>query len=347
MLPPHAYSNRYWNQKIVIIGPYPPRLGGISVHIERVTDILRDQKNSVTNLDVAYKNSRLRRWWYLASNLLTTQPETIFYHTLYNSIFEWLITIICAKLCRARLILVEHSPRHLTTKTRLFRATIRWTMHSVDEQIFIGTTTQASYEAYKIPLKNHCIESSFLPPNPAKADELRARYSPELWSFLKGRHPLLVINGSRIIMWHGQDLYGFDKGLALIAKLKQEYPKIGLLCALAQQDNDLYYAQLQNYIRTHCLEEHVYFLGNHAPLWPLLEYTTLFLRPTLSDSEGISIAEALWTKIPAIASNVCTRPAGTILYDINDPAALERVVREQLQHHAPQKNVARERSCTQ
>ena len=47
----------------------------------------------------------------------------------------------------------------------------------------------------------------------------------------------------------------------------------------------------------------------------------VFVRPTNTDGYGVSIAEAIHFKIPAVASDVCQRPEGTILIrsrDIDD-----------------------------
>ena len=42
--------------------------------------------------------------------------------------------------------------------------------------------------------------------------------------------------------------------------------------------------------------------------------TNLMLRPTYIDGYGVSIEEAIFFGSPAIASDVCERPKGTILF---------------------------------
>jgi glycosyltransferase involved in cell wall biosynthesis len=41
----------------------------------------------------------------------------------------------------------------------------------------------------------------------------------------------------------------------------------------------------------------------------------LFIRPTNTDGYGVSIAEVISLNKPAIASNVCKRPEGAILFE--------------------------------
>jgi glycosyltransferase involved in cell wall biosynthesis len=56
-------------------------------------------------------------------------------------------------------------------------------------------------------------------------------------------------------------------------------------------------------------------------------YCDVFLRPNRADAYGVSIQEALDAGVPAIASNVCTRPAGTHLFTTGDLEALDDAYR--------------------
>ena len=53
-------------------------------------------------------------------------------------------------------------------------------------------------------------------------------------------------------------------------------------------------------------------------LWPLFRKADLMVRPTCTDGYGISIAEALYFDCPAVASDVCVRPEGTLLFNNRD-----------------------------
>jgi glycosyltransferase involved in cell wall biosynthesis len=328
-LKPHQYSDHFCNQTIGIIGPYPPRIGGISIHIKRVVYKLKQQNNQISIIDVATIPTRLGRWWALIKFLHQNRTDTIFYHTLYNSSIEWLITVLGRYLYRYQLILVEHSPRYLYARRTIDKWLFRLTMRAARQQIFIGTTTHQSYIDNKIPLTAHIsIESAYLPPDPSEEPVILATYPPALWQFLQTHSPLIAINASRMTLWHGKDLYGIDVTLALLHQLKEKFPQIGLICALAERDNPAYFAKLEQYIRDNQLADSVFFLEDRKEFWPLLKQVDLFLRPTLSDSEGISILEALWCNTPVVASDACDRAAGTVLYKTGDQEDLyEKVMR--------------------
>lgn len=59
----HSYSDAINNKRVALLGPYPPPLGGVSVHIKRVKQKLERQQNSVslfsTNASYRYRWMRL------------------------------------------------------------------------------------------------------------------------------------------------------------------------------------------------------------------------------------------------------------------------------------------------
>lgn len=318
-LKPHAYSTHIFKKKVAIIGPFPPRLGGISIHIKRVAHKLEQQENAVSVIDVVQFSTRLKRWWALMKFLHTSKADILFYHTLYNSSIEWLIALLGSYLYRSELIVVEHSPRHLYARRAIDQFIFKYTMRAASKQVFIGSSTHQSYIDNKIPVaQNYSIESAYLPPDPQEEPAILATYPATLWPFLENHYPIIAMNASRITLWHGQDLYGLDVSLALLKRLLATYPNIGLICALAHRDNPAYFATLESYIAENNLHSHVYFLENNKEFWPLLKRVQLFIRPTLSDGWAVSLIEAQELGVPTLASNAVARPVGTMLYAVQD-----------------------------
>ena len=99
----------------------------------------------------------------------------------------------------------------------------------------------------------------------------------------------------------------------LLSILKKDYPKIALIISLGQIGNESFFKHLNKVAQNLKIEKSIYFLSKKE-LWPIIKRSDFFLRPTLSDSYGISIAEAISVGTPAIASDVCQRPAKTILF---------------------------------
>ena len=103
--------------------------------------------------------------------------------------------------------------------------------------------------------------------------------------------------------------------IELTAKLKNIYPNLGFIFALANEKVNMEYIDKMHLrIKELNLEENFYFLTGQKELWPIFKKASLMIRPTNTDGYGVSIAEALYFGCPAIASDVCDRPEGTILF---------------------------------
>ena len=64
-------------------------------------------------------------------------------------------------------------------------------------------------------------------------------------------------------------------------------------------------------------------IPNGFEVWKLSD---LFIRPTYTDIEGISVKEALYCGTPAIASDVCKRPSEAVLFKNRSYEDLEEKV---------------------
>jgi glycosyltransferase involved in cell wall biosynthesis len=71
-------------------------------------------------------------------------------------------------------------------------------------------------------------------------------------------------------------------------------------------------------------------------LYPVLIKSDIFVRPTNTDGNAVSIKEALWFGVPVLASDVVSRPTNTIIFknrDIDDLAGhIEEVLLNSTEH---------------
>ena len=75
------------------------------------------------------------------------------------------------------------------------------------------------------------------------------------------------------------------------------------------------------------------FQTKACQFYPILLRSDIFVRPTNTDGFGVSIAEAIYFKVPAVASDVCQRPEGTILFRSRDIDDLTLKVKDVLDNH--------------
>lgn len=314
----HTYSNNLINKKIAIFGPYPPPFGGISVHIKRVTHKLLNQGNEVKNFDTTIRpRFRVSYIFQIIRFLITFKPSIIFYHTPYtkNGLEEFATIVFIKLLFGSKLILIEHDSRYLDKQSFLFKIIFNKLIKMINQQIFIGKSPLESYFNNKIFIHSQSvIEPAFLPPDLSQEQNILKSYPKELFHFLEHRSPILTANAFQLIFLDDKDLYGFDWCIELVSQLKPKFPDIGFVFALAQIGNKTYYDQLVKKIENLNIKNNFYILTNQKEYWPLLKKVDIFVRPTLADNFGISVAEALYFGKISIASNVCTRPKNTVLF---------------------------------
>lgn len=327
----HQYSDNIIGQSIVILGPLPPPLGGISVHIKRVSAKLRIQKNLVYNFDtincpIKYPLCIV----YLVLFLVFMRPDIIYYHTLYgHGLIELQVIRFFKRIFGCKLIIVEHDCRFLYDRSLVFKKKYNYILQNIDQLVLIGDTTVRSYKENGITVPiNTTVESAFLPPIIDEEAEILSTYPDSLFVFLQKREPLLCINAFQLNLLGDKDLYGVDLAIkAMGVLINERFPNIGLIIVLARVGNVTYYDQILQLIRQNNLQDNCYFLIDQKELWPLFRKIDLFIRPSLSDGNSVSVAEASFFKIAIVASDCCIRPEGTFLFKTGDQTDFIQKVR--------------------
>jgi len=166
------------------------------------------------------------------------------------------------------------------------------------------------------------IESAFLPPDIAQQAHYMAEYPKALIHFLHRHSPTVLVSAFECVIWQGKDLYGLDQAIAVCQMLRREYQCIGLVIVLGMIGNREHYQRLVALIEQYNLQQSIYVLQGNYILWPLFAHVDIFIRPTLSDGASVSVQEALFCGVPTIASDVCWRPHGVVLYKTSDSADL-------------------------
>jgi Glycosyl transferases group 1 len=315
----HTYSDQFFNTTVAIIGPYPPPCGGVSVHIKRVKQKLEFQCNEVEVCDVEKYNTRFKRILCLLLFLSCTKARHVHYHTLYNSIFQWLLVFFFKFMRGYKLVVIDHNCRHMMGRSIVGKKILNITLPFIDNQVLIGTSTLQSYrENGMVVLAHAALESSFLPPDVRECDAIIELMPMGVLKFIEAHKPLIMVNAFQVFLWQGKDLYGIESCLMLVKELMSHFSRVGLIIALAREGDQAYYKYVRKAVIAMGLGDHIYFLIGQNEIWPLFKKIDLFVRPTLSDSFGISVQEALWSGTTVLASNACHRPSGTELYEVGN-----------------------------
>lgn len=295
--------------KILIIGSAPPPLGGVTVFIKRLKHKLIKENNLVDIFDYSREFILLR---YLKLFLLFFQK----YDRIELNILTLPIAIIFLIFnLPQKTNYIVHSNRNVDNWSRLKRLIFKTFLIRCGNVILVGPHLLEPFIKVNIKLdKNIKIQNAYLPPNLEEEKEILSSYPKELNVFIEEHKPLLMANAFKIVFYNNEDLYGLDLCVQLIKSLKKEFSDIGLVFALPEIGDSDYFNQIKELINKGNLNKNIFFMTGQKEMWPLFNKVDIFLRPTNTDGDSVSVREALYLNCKVIASDVCDRPKNTILF---------------------------------
>ncbi len=301
--------------KVLLVGPYPPPHGGVSVHLATARENLRDSgiECRVINVDrtaaASTEYTRIRGGLHLACLILgySVRRWTVHVHISGHNRKGWLVALLCA--CAGRpaqgRVLTLHSgmsPQYLDSCDRSTRALVAFTCRNYDRIICVNSQLVATI---------------------ARVGGMPRERLQMLPAFLGSRTPLCAIpdHAARwleahepvlsTVLWFRPE-YAFDLLIDTFEALRSRYPHAGLL---VMGDSEHTPAARQMTI-SRGLGESVLLLGDtsHDLCLALMSRSDLFVRATLADGDAISVREALAAGVPVVASDVGARPPAAMLF---------------------------------
>jgi glycosyltransferase involved in cell wall biosynthesis len=257
----------------------------------------------------------------------------VIYHSVYlnNSVYELALLYLWMRVCAVRLIIVDHDPRHMFARSPYFVSIYRAVLKRARKVVCIGTSTYQQYAAC-MPRERSlfCAESAFLPPDLMQERALMQQYPPWVASCIKEGDPLIVGNAGYVYRPNGRDIYGLRALIDLTYDMKDHNNHLRMIIAVGAVGDYTFFDELTTAIDNAGMKDSCLWLVGNYELWPIVRRAHLFVRPTLSDGESISVREALHFGTPVVASDAVARSAGVHLYKTADRADLLRVSRAAL-----------------
>lgn len=326
--------------ELAIIGPFPPPIGGIAIHLQRLLPYLQreDIDYFVYNtsgsaelpgqmLSVA---SNSRRWFL---RYLFTSREPVVY-IMTNQWPVWASSWVLSRVRGKKVVLSFHSEEitwALEGRGRLRRALIEAGLRAADTLVAVNTHIADGFAGIEGCAEKTHILPAFIPPAERAEDE--HAIPEDVRRFASAHEPLLLAVGAPFLE-QGTDLYGIDMTLDLVDALRADYPKIGVIWALLDfiGSRPEYAAKMRAEVPGRGLEDHWLFIPPQETFYPLYRLADLFVRPTTSDGDAISVRESLHFGLPVVASDASPRPQGVTTFPARNAAALEATVRATLQN---------------
>lgn len=310
--------------KIALVGPYPPPYGGISVHIQRMEALLAAQGHT----PIVFKGMSAKRWLFSAWRKWF-DFDVVHFHNIpwKNRVLMGLMGLFGLKV-----VLTIHGDSlndQLADAGWIRKQLLSFAMRHISHIIVVKAEIRDLLLSLGVKQSKISAINAYLPPVIDKA----ANIPDDIRAFINSHNPLLVANGFGITpLLEASDLYGAELTIDLCVRLLEDFPRLGFMFFLARVGDQKRYERLVTKVNEKDLGEHyVFIIGQEFS--PVLSRATVFIRPTFRDGYGISVAEALYLGVPAVASDVCERASGAILFRSGDLNSLYTKVREVLDHY--------------
>lgn len=304
---------------IVQVGPYPTPRGGISIYIERMKHYMDHRGIASEVWDLTNVNKNIQgvtniRFRYIPFKYMIRKDINLIHYNICG-VNQKLYIGAFNRMCfrnRKKILTIHGESKDLFVKGNM----VVNSLNSFDAIICVKSGDKEYLHKKGVNRPVYEIPAFIFPEESCENIKLPGYIT----DFIGSKDFIISANASSIQFYNKEDLYGIDMCIDLMERLKIKNP--GMIFCLADINNAEYFNKLKKIIRDKKIENKFLLLNEKMELCPLLKSSNLFIRPTNNDGYGVSIAEALYFNTPAIASDVCRRPEGTILFKSRNIADL-------------------------
>lgn len=308
--------------KVALFGPYPPPYGGVSIHIQRLQNyllnkniecIVYDITQFLTSTKELISSSTLKNWPWI----FNCSNSVVHIHNSGANLKKIILLSILLKMRGNKIIVTYHSLRDNVEQFNWFKKKIlQLNLRFISHCVVVSPHIREKFLKLGTNSEKITVIPAFLPPTIIQQDI--ENIPKEIWDFIDSHNPVISANAFKIRFYDNQDLYGIDMCIDLCANLKDDYPQIGLVFCLPDIGDQNYFKKMKERIVEKSIGSNFLFVNAPYQFYPILMRSDLFVRPTITDGDAVSIREALYLKIPTVSSNVVPRPEGTILFKNQD-----------------------------
>ncbi|NAZ95992.1 glycosyltransferase family 4 protein [Vibrio toranzoniae] len=298
-------------KSILIIGKIPPPIGGVSIFVYRLYHKLVKEGHAVSlfpsgfiiNLSILIK-------------LFAQSYNRIILNTLSLPMF--LILFISFNLHKVELVDHNHSRRFNSSfKTKL----ILFFISQMKKVNLVDAHLKSNYPPLSVNF--NCI-NPFIEPTAEEINKAKKSLPPNVNELLHSSEKVFVISAWKLILENGIDLYGIERTCNIFKNLLESYPRIGLIvCIGDSSENTILLNRIKSSVEDF---SSIIFWENCSNSWSVFSRKTVYLRPTSTDGNSISIHEAIYYNTPVITSDVVSRPKECTLFEYeNDHDYIEKI----------------------
>jgi glycosyltransferase involved in cell wall biosynthesis len=300
-----------------IWGTYPPPIGGVTIHLKRLYDTLKEKdpdRFMFKNFNGEYEN-KIKKIYRVKNKfsefLKLTISKNKMYHLHTNNIFAFLLFTLFGfnKIYGVTLHNKTFEKKRTNIQDKIIKIFLKRANFIILNDSGYGKKIKKKFDLNTTKIFNL---SAFIPPSCDEKEKIDIRIK----NLRKSKKYLISANGYKIRYENGVDVYGLDLLIELIYNLKKKNYNIGLIYCLPQIGEKNHFKKIIK--RIHELEliyDILIYNEWTMSAFEIWRLSDVFIRPTSTDMEGISVKEALYVGTTVIASDVCERPKEVILFE--------------------------------
>ena len=325
--------NRSGRRGVALYGVLPPPFGGVSVHVQRISAQLRAaglpfrvyDRRSGPPESRPHRVTTPPSWRGYLQFLLTVPEPLVHLHTNRTAALVTGIPLLAARGRRVLVTLHSEKPlRDYQQSNRLARLAMRRSLCRAAHLVAVSEPIGQWLRELGVPAERISTLPAFVPPTEAESHAsqlpLAARRFLTQHAFVVGSH------GWFGYFHRGVHVYSFDLLGPLLERIRQQRPKAGLFTVVSGTYDPEHRREILRRRRAAGLEPHWLIIEDPVSAVALYRKADVFVRPTTSDGDSVSIRECLHLGVPVVASDAVTRPAGCRLFPSRDARAMAEAV---------------------
>lgn len=301
---------------LAIVGRYPPPMGGVTIHSKRLFEQALDNGVDAYFYNISSKavneNTRVRPPIEFFKFLFFKRNKVVHYQGAH--IYGLLILILLKFIFGFKFIWTIHG-EYLIPKLKKHKFK-HWAIQKISKQVnHVICVNDNILDQISDIFDSYSVVVPFFPPKIELFEKL------DLNKFFDAPSKVIVFNAFKIVFNDdGKDIYGLDILVEAMKIVSSENITCNVLLLIPELDeaahkyidDKLALLSNQNNVQIHLLSD------LKIDGWAYIASADLFVRPTITDGDSLSIREALYYNTPVLSSDCTVRPSGTSLFHNED-----------------------------
>lgn len=292
--------------KLLIIGKTPLPIGGVTIHVQRLIELL-----DFYNVDYTYYD--LSKFKFYSFCLSVCRSEYAHLHSS-SPILRLFFALLC-KIVKTKSIITYHGNigRFGCIKNSFDRLSI------IFAKIPVVLNNKSFIQARRLN-KNTQLCSAYIPECLKNNNTLNS-FTNSMIVYFKQHYKFIFCTNAFNIAYDkfGKEIYGIDFLVHFFS---------GTDYALIISDPSGNYKKKIKEVR-----DNILFIDYPHSFIEVLQLSDCFIRYTSTDGDSLSIHEAIDNNVPVIATDVVSRPHGVVLVKLDDEGDLRIKLKQVIECH--------------